>query len=106
MEHTESDSSCDSVWEDTLSDHFQPEMNPVDNDEKPRNKGVIKTAAAKRSTTIPLITPSTPIVPVDCGEAVDSERSQSNKDVPKSTVRHHYVKKPKMCTVCGELVVH
>ncbi|KAG4068818.1 hypothetical protein HA402_004966 [Bradysia odoriphaga] len=107
-EQMETDSSCDSVWVDNLSDNLQTETtvnDEVDDDEKPglfsRDKDVIKKSAAKRTKTIPLVTPSTPIVPVDCN---DSEKSQPNTDVPKSTVRYHYPKKQKMCTVCGIIV--
>lgn len=109
----ESDSSCDSVWVDNLSDNLQTEPiakhKTVDDDDKPllisRDKDVIKKAAIKRSTTVPLITPSTPIVPVDCNDEIDSEKSQP-KAAPKDTVKYHYAKKPKMCTVCGESMDH
>ncbi|XP_037025024.1 uncharacterized protein LOC119066576 isoform X3 [Bradysia coprophila] len=107
-EQMETDSSCDSVWVDNLSDNLQTETNvqdKIDDDEKPvllsTDKDVIKKSATKRTKTIPLITPSTPIVPVDCN---NSEKSQSNIDVPKSTVKYHYPKKQKMCTVCGIIV--
>lgn len=65
---------------------------------------VTKKTADKRSKTIPLITPTTQIVPVNCNETVDQDESPSNKDRPKESIKHHYAKKPKMCTVCGKLV--
>lgn len=96
-----SSSSCDSIWDDS-----ETETNIEDKttcDEKLSIKteshaGIKKTV--KRSKTIPLITPSMPIVSVNCNEAIDQNPSKSNKDLRKQRIK--YAKKPKMCTVCGE----
>lgn len=105
-EDAEMDSSCTSVWDNLESQTTNVEdenMRPGTLTVKTEKQSEMKKTAIKRSTTKPLITPSTPIVPVNCNEAIDCKESLSNKFLPKNSIKYHYPKKPKMCTVCGKL---
>lgn len=99
------DSSCDSVWDNLGSSSNVDDKNVCYEilTAKTEEQSVMTKTAVKRSKTIPLITPSTPIVPVNCNEAIDCNESLSSQDLPKNSIKSHYKKKPKMCTVCGRL---
>ncbi len=110
QEDVEMDSSCDSAW-NNCSDNLKIEtvrQGKTLMDERSLTKTEIETeiqqkAAVKRSKTMPLVTPSMPIVSINCGQAMDDKETQSNVTLkPKRPAKYNYPKKPKMCTVCGE----
>lgn len=92
----------DSVWDNLETETKVEDKNscyealPV----KTEKLSPTKATAIKRSKTIPLITPSTPIVPHNCNEAEETLLNEGHR--PKKSIRRPYTKKPKMCTVCGE----
>lgn len=100
------DSSCDSVWntletEITVVNSTATNEHPDTTVKASKNARLTKKTAIKRSRTIPLITPSTPIVPIINNESIECDKSLSNKEVPSDHPKLGHVKKPKMCTVCG-----
>lgn len=100
----EMDSSCDSVWntlETQLVDGIESNEHLHVEAKEFENHSTIKKTAIKRSKTIPLITPSTPIVPVNCNESIEYNKSLTNQDVTTDGNKQGHTKKPKMCTVCG-----
>ncbi|KAJ6646705.1 hypothetical protein Bhyg_01918 [Pseudolycoriella hygida] len=100
------ESSCDIPWNDVKVK--MEEENEWETDEAPPTKiqKLAKTTNKKcRTTRIPLVTPSTQIVPANtCDNAISCDKSESNEELPKETTKQLYVKKPKMCTVCGMIV--
>lgn len=97
-EDIEMDSSCDSDCDNLEAETNKLEEKTLGSNTvsiKTESENVVKKTATKRSKTIPLVTPSTPIVPINCNET---------RDLPKGSIKHVYAKKPKMCTVCGKLL--
>lgn len=96
----EMDSSCDSAWNNLDEKSNIEDKIPI-NEEiaiKTEEQSLVRKSVIKRSKTVPLITPSTPIV------SVNSNEPMPNKDLPKNCTRTIYPKRPKMCTVCGEVL--
>lgn len=95
------DSSCDeSEWDNTDDVSYDTELSVgheavIDQEMVPHTNSRNNTYAAKRSTTVPLVTPSTPIT---------SNDNEAQEWRPKRPAKYTYAKKPKVCTVCGELV--
>lgn len=102
-------SSCDSAW-NTFGVQSDDELKTTTSTEsskplakKSKNSNLIKKTAIKTSITVPLVTPSTQIVPLTSSDPADVNKDFFIDDPPKETKKRSQVKKAKMCTVCGQL---